>query len=266
MRTGARPLRIEYVSTLRLLPAILTSLALLGACGQGGSSSSSAASSSRHAPGGVSGALAAGEEAAAAASAAAPARTGAPVVLFLGDSLTAGYGLSGDDAYPAVVARRLDEEGIAAKVVNAGISGDTTAGGLARLDWLLRQQPAVVVVALGANDGLRAVPLEETERNLREIVRRSRETGARVVIAGMMLPPNYGPAYTLGFQAIFPKLARELEVALIPFLLEKVAAEPQLNLADGIHPNVEGQKLVGETVLPFVVRELGKGSDVGGAP
>ncbi|HEX4951890.1 MAG TPA: arylesterase [Thermoanaerobaculia bacterium] len=240
------------MSTPRLLPALLTSLALLAACGQGSPSSTSTAPTSQRAPGGLSGALTAGAEAAAAGETATPAPAGAPVVLFLGDSLTAGYGLDGEHAYPAVVARRLEQEGLAAKVVNAGISGDTTAGGLARLDWLLRQEPAVVVVALGANDGLRGVPLDDTEGNLREIVRRSREAGARVVLAGMMLPPNYGPAYTQGFQAIFPKLAREQGVALIPFLLEGVAAEPQLNLADGIHPNAQGQKLVAETVLPYL--------------
>lgn len=182
--------------------------------------------------------------------AAAPApRESAPLVVFLGDSLTAGYGLAEDQAYPAVIRERLAAEGVAARVVNAGISGDTTAGGLARLDWLLRQKPSVVVVALGANDGLRGVPLAQTESNLRRILERLQAAGARPLLAGMMIPPNYGPDYTRGFAALYPRLARELAVPLIPFLLAGVAAEADLNQADGIHPTAEGQKELAETVL-----------------
>ncbi len=185
--------------------------------------------------------------------AAAPApRESAPLVVFLGDSLTAGYGLAEDQAYPAVIRERLAEEGVAARVVNAGISGDTTAGGLARLDWLLKQKPSVVVVALGANDGLRGVPLAETESNLRRILERLQAAGARPLLAGMLIPPNYGPDYTQGFAALYPRLAHELEVPLIPFLLAGVAAEAGLNQADGIHPTAEGQKKLAETVLGYL--------------
>jgi acyl-CoA thioesterase-1 len=172
-----------------------------------------------------------------------------PLVVFLGDSLTAGYGLGEDQAYPALVQGALEERNIRIRIVNAGVSGDTTAGGVSRLDWLLRQEPDVVVVGLGANDGLRGLPLEMSERNLREIVTRSLGAGAGVLLVGMKLPPNYGPEYTSGFEAIYPKLAEELDVPLMPFLLEGVAADPNLNLPDGIHPNAQGQRRIARNVL-----------------
>jgi len=172
-----------------------------------------------------------------------------PLVVFLGDSLTAGYGLSADEAYPAHVAELLAARGVRARILNAGVSGDTSAGGLARLDWFLRQHPDVVVVELGGNDGLRGQPLEATESNLRAIVRRSRAAGARVLLVGMQIPPNYGPEYASGFAALFPRLAREEDVDLLPFLLEGVAADPALNQPDGIHPNAEGQKIVARNVV-----------------
>jgi acyl-CoA thioesterase-1 len=185
-------------------------------------------------------------------------RPDAPLVLFLGDSLTAGYGLSEEEAFPALVAGRLAEMGIEARVVNAGVSGDTTAGGLTRLPWLLRQKPAVVVVALGGNDGLRGLPLAQTEENLRGILKGCKEAGAEVILAGMLIPPNYGADYFAGFRDLFPRLSRELDLPLIPFLLEGVAAEPDLNLPDGIHPTSEGQKRVTENVLPYVLEALGR--------
>jgi acyl-CoA thioesterase I len=198
-----------------------------------------------------------GQEGAAGRSAAAAARTPAPTVLFLGDSLTAGLGLSEEEAYPARIAAALEARGIAARVVNAGVSGDTTAGGLSRLGWLLRQRPAVVVVALGANDGLRGLPVEQTEANLRRIIEECRRQRARVLLAGMRLPPNYGADYVRRFEAIFPRLARELDVPLEPFLLEGVAADPTLNQADGLHPNAEGQRRVAEHLLPYLLEVLG---------
>lgn len=179
-----------------------------------------------------------------------------PRVVFLGDSLSAGYGLAEEDAFPAVVARRLAERGHPIHLVNAGVSGDTTAGGLARVDWVLRQKPAVLVVELGANDGLRGQPLAGIESNLRAIVERGKAAGARVLLTGMLIPPNYGKQYADGFAAIFPRLAQELDVPLVPFLLEGVAAEGQLNQADGIHPTAEGARRVAETVLPYVERLL----------
>jgi acyl-CoA thioesterase-1 len=178
------------------------------------------------------------------------------VVVFLGDSLTTGLGLAEEQAFPAVVGERLAEGGVRVRVVNAGVSGDTTAGGLRRLAWVLRQKPDVVVVGLGANDGLRGLPLAETERNLREIVRRARQAGARVVLLGMRLPPNYGPDYAEGFAVMYPRLARELDVPFVPFLLAGVGGDPDLNLPDGIHPNVEGQKRVAENVLPILRQVL----------
>ncbi|HSM15254.1 MAG TPA: arylesterase [Thermoanaerobaculia bacterium] len=169
-------------------------------------------------------------------------------MVFLGDSLTAGLGLAEEEAYPALVGAELERRGLPVRVVNAGISGDTSAGGLERLDWQLAQDPDVVVVELGANDGLRGQPLESIEANLRAIVERSRAAGAEVVLAGMKIPPNYGPDYAAGFEAIYPRLAGELGARLIPFLLEGVAADPALNLPDGLHPNVEGHKLVARAV------------------
>lgn len=186
----------------------------------------------------------------------APSAAPLTTVVFLGDSLTAGLGLEENQAYPALVGEALAAKGLAVRVVNAGVSGDTTAGGLARLDWLLTQKPAVVVVALGANDGLRAQPLATIEATLREVVERAKAAGARVVLAGMRMPPNYGPEYTRDFQAIYPRLAREQGVILLPFLLEGVAAVPDLNQADGIHPTAEGQRriaaLVTEKLEPLV--------------
>jgi len=179
-----------------------------------------------------------------------------PLVVFLGDSLTAGYGLGGEQAYPALVEKRLEEEGIPVKVLNAGVSGDTTAGGLARLDWLLSQKPDVVVVGLGGNDGLRGLPLEQAEHNLREIVRRAKAAGARVLLLGMQIPPNYGPEYAKGFSDMYPNLAKEMNVPLVPFLLEGVGGVADLNQADGIHPTAEGQEKVADLVTPYVAEVL----------
>jgi len=173
-----------------------------------------------------------------------------PLVVFLGDSLTAGLGVAEEEAYPALAAARLVSEGRAVRILNAGVSGDTSAGGLRRLEWLLAQNPDVVVVGLGANDGLRGLPLGETESNLRRIVSRSREAGARVVLLGMMVPPNYGPVYAPGFAELYSRIARDLEVALVPFLLEGVGGRPELNQADGIHPTAEGHRLMAQTVYP----------------
>ena len=173
----------------------------------------------------------------------------APRVVFLGDSLTAGLGLGEEAAYPALVGELLAERGVAVRIVNAGVSGDTSAGGLARVDWLLTQKPEILVVALGANDGLRGQPVAAIEANLREIVRRARAAGSQVVLAGMKMPPNYGPDYTRDFEALYARLARELALPFIPFLLEGVAADPALNQVDGIHPTAEGQRKIADLVI-----------------
>jgi acyl-CoA thioesterase-1 len=170
-------------------------------------------------------------------------------VLCLGDSLTEGYGLALDEAYPALLEQRLHAEGRAdVRVINAGISGSTSASGPARLRWQLRGKPDVLLLALGANDGLRGLDLAVTRRNLDEVIRLARGAGLRVLLAGMKLPPNYGEAYTREFERMYAELAQANGVALLPFLLEGVAGRPELNLPDGIHPNARGQAIVAETV------------------
>ena len=174
------------------------------------------------------------------------------LIAFLGDSLSAGMGVEEEEAFPRIVRDRLRDLGWSVEVLNAGVSGDTTAGGVSRLKWILRQNPQIVVVELGANDGLRGMSVEMTEANLRQMINGAKEHGARVLLAGMKVPPNYGAEYAEQFNALFPKLAAELEVPLVPFLLSGVAAEPELNQADGIHPNSVGHLRVAETLVPFV--------------
>jgi acyl-CoA thioesterase-1 len=173
-------------------------------------------------------------------------------VVFLGDSLTAGLGLSADEAWPTLVAADLAAAGTPIRAVNAGVSGDTSAGGLRRLAWLLRQRPDVVVVELGANDGLRGQPVAGVEANLRAIVERSRAAGARVLLLGLQMPPSLGGDYARQFADLYPRLARELDVPLVPFMLAGVAGDPAFNLPDGIHPNAEGQRRVAATVRPHL--------------
>ena len=174
------------------------------------------------------------------------------LIAFLGDSLSAGMGVEEDEAFPMILQERLRELGWSVEVLNAGVSGDTTAGGVSRLNWILSQDPQIVVVELGANDGLRGMSVDKTEANLRQMIVRAEEAGARVLLAGMMVPPNYGAEYAERFNAVFPSLAAELDVELVPFLLSSVAAVPELNLADGIHPNPAGHLRVAETVLPHL--------------
>lgn len=174
------------------------------------------------------------------------------LVIFLGDSLTAGMGLAQDEAFPALIEAELIARGLLVQVVNVGVSGDTTAGGLRRLGWVLRQRPRVLVVGLGANDGLRGLPLETIEANLREIIGQARGSGSKILLLGMRMPPNYGPEYTHGFAALFPRIAEEMDVSLVPFLLEGVAGRPELNLSDGIHPNARGHERIAENVLPYL--------------
>jgi acyl-CoA thioesterase I len=176
------------------------------------------------------------------------------VILFYGDSLTAGYGLSTEEAFPAIIGKKLQEKGMPVKVVNAGLSGETSAGGLNRLEWVLKQPVDIFVLELGANDGLRGLPLDQTQKNLQSIIDKvsAKYPKAKIVIAGMMVPPNMGPDYTASFRKIFPELARKNKATLIPFLLQDVAGQEKLNIADGIHPNVEGHKIVAENVLKVI--------------
>lgn len=176
---------------------------------------------------------------------------GGDVILFFGDSLTAGYGLEDtNDAFPALIQQRLDSLDMNYDVVNAGLSGETTSGGRNRLEWVLEPNVKIFVLELGANDGLRGVPVNETRENLQAMIDVVKEKNpeATIILAGMQIPPNLGPEYTTEFKAIFPELAERNEVALIPFLLEDVAGIPELNQGDGIHPTVEGQKIVAENV------------------
>jgi len=176
------------------------------------------------------------------------------VILFYGDSLTAGYGLSTEEAFPALIEKRLIQKGKAIKVVNAGLSGETSAGGLNRLDWILKQPVDIFVLELGANDGLRGLPLDQTQKNLQGIIDKvaAKYPNAKIVIAGMLVPPNMGPDYTASFRKIFPEIAKKNKATLIPFLLQGVAGDEKLNIADGIHPNVEGHKIVAENVLKVI--------------
>jgi len=173
-----------------------------------------------------------------------------PRVVFLGDSLTAGFGVAVDEAFPAVLGRLLEAEGLPIDVVNAGVSGDTSAGGLSRTAWTLRQHADIVVLCLGGNDGLRGQPPANTAANLRKIIELATEARARVLLVGVELPPNYGPDYTHEFSALFPALAAQTGVAFVPSLLTDVGGHTELNQADGIHPTAEGHRRAAANVLP----------------
>lgn len=174
---------------------------------------------------------------------------GRPRIVAFGDSLTAGFGVQIDESYPAQLQRRLDSLGYHYRVINAGVSGDTTAGGLRRVSWILNSKPELVILELGANDGLRGLPVDETHQNLRQIIRRLQEARVTVILAGMKLPPNYGHGYTAQFEAMYWTLAREHHVPFIPFFLEGVGGTSSLNQADGLHPTSEGYKVIVEHLL-----------------
>ena len=189
----------------------------------------------------------------------APSDTSGPRIVLLGDSLTAGYGLPLKQAYPTLLKERLDDAGLNYTIVNAGNSGDTSAGGLSRLDWALDGDVRVLIVALGGNDGLRGLPPEELTRNLSAIIERAQAHGIAVILAGMEAPPNFGRAYTSAFHQVYPTLARKYHIALIPFLLEGVAGSEALNQPDGIHPTATGARMVADNVWavlkPIVERD-----------
>ncbi|SKB39722.1 acyl-CoA thioesterase-1 [Salegentibacter holothuriorum] len=172
------------------------------------------------------------------------------VILFFGNSLTAGMGLETSEAFPALIQNRLDSLNYNYEVINAGLSGETTASGKNRINWVLNQDVDVFVLELGANDGLRGIPLEETRKNLQDIINSVKEKNpdTKIVLAGMQIPPNMGEAYTTEFKNIFPELAEKNNIALIPFLLEGVAGDPKLNQQDGIHPTAEGYEIVADNV------------------
>jgi len=171
-------------------------------------------------------------------------------ILFLGDSLTAGLGVAQAQAYPALIQEKIREQNLPFDVINAGISGDTTAGGLARLDWVLQKKIDILVLALGANDGLRGLPMAQTKANLQAIIDRvkAKNPGVKIVITGMQIPPNMGGDYGAAFRAVFADLARENNAALVPFLLEGVGGHDDLNQEDHIHPTAAGHKILAENV------------------
>lgn len=183
--------------------------------------------------------------------AAAPAR-----VVFLGDSLTDGYGVAKEDAYPALIAEKFKQAGRAVEVVNSSISGSTSASAVSRVKWNLKAKPDVLVLALGANDGLRGLSVKEMKKNLAEAIDLAQKNGIKVVLAGMKSLPNYGRRYGASFENVYMELAKEKRITLIPFLLEGVAGESHMNQADGVHPNEKGQHKMADVVYPFVEKAL----------
>jgi acyl-CoA thioesterase I len=213
----------------------LAALLLTAACNRGSQSTREAAPAPRPAP--------------APAASTTPNDSGHPKVVVLGDSLSAGYGLLELQAFPALLQEKLHVDGYQWEVVNAGISGDTSAAGLQRVDWALNQGDVrILILELGANDGLRGLPVSEMKKNLAAIIELAQEKRVSVLLAGMEAPPNFGPEYTVSFRQVYRDLARQYNVKFLPFLLDKVAGEPSLNQADGIHPNVDGTKIVADTV------------------
>ncbi len=180
------------------------------------------------------------------------------VVMFYGTSLTAGLGLQQEQAYPALIQKKIYSLDLPYQVINAGLSGETTAGGRSRIDWVLNQEVDVFVLELGANDGLRGVPVTESRRNLQAIIDAVRENNpdVKIILTGMQMPPNMGREYTQDFSNMFPELAEENDILLIPFLLENVGGIPELNQGDGIHPTAEGQEIMAETVWKVLEPEL----------
>jgi len=174
-------------------------------------------------------------------------------IIFYGDSITAGYGVGIEFAFPKLIESQLDKNGLAAEVINAGLSGETSAGGLTRIDWILNRKFDVFVLELGANDGLRGLPVEETSKNLQSIIDKvkAKYPETLIILAGMMVPPNMGPEYSRAFEEIYPKLAKSNELGLIPFLLKDVAGIEELNQPDGIHPNVQGHKIIAHNLYPY---------------
>lgn len=174
-------------------------------------------------------------------------------ILVLGDSLTEGYGIEAEKAFPALVEKELKSKGHDdIKVINGGVSGSTTASGLSRMKWFLKAKPDIIIIALGANDGLRGLKIAKSQENLESIITQSKEQGLKIILAGMLLPKNYGEQYRKDFEKMYQQLNEKHDLVLIPFLLEGVGGNPALNLADGIHPNEEGHKVVAKTVLKYL--------------
>lgn len=178
-------------------------------------------------------------------------------ILFLGDSLTEGLGVSKDRAYPSLVQDMIKTKlGKDVRVINGGVSGSTTADGLDRLVWYLKSDPSLIFVALGANDGLRGLDLEKSQENLEQIIQRAQESGAKVLLAGMLIPPNYGPEYTQRFEKMYQNIQEKYNLKSMPFLLEGIAGKKEFNQSDGIHPNAKGHEKIAQKVFAFIKDEL----------
>jgi len=179
-------------------------------------------------------------------------------ILFFGDSITAGYGVGKDQAFPALIQNKIDSLGLTYEVINGGLSGETSAGGLRRIDWMLQREIDIMILELGGNDGLRGIDLTTTKENLQKIIDKTQQKypGVKIILAGMQVPPNLGADYTRQFQDIYPELARENDLPLIPFILEGVGGVEELNLPDGIHPTAEGHKVIAETVWNELLKHL----------
>ena len=186
-----------------------------------------------------------------------------PVLLALGTSLTAGYGLPESDSFTFLLSKQLEADGLPIRIINGGVSGDTSAGGLARVDWLLDNTVTHVLIELGSNDALRGLAPTKTEENLEQLIKLLQDRGLKVMLAGMLAPPNLGPDYGTAFNGIYPRLAEKYQIPLYPFFLDGVAAERELNQADGIHPNAAGSKVIVDRIAPSVLSFL-KGEDIAG--
>jgi len=189
-----------------------------------------------------------------------PAFARGPIILDFGDSLTAGFGLPASQAFPTRLEAWLHQRGIEARVINAGVSGDTTSGGLVRLDWALAEKPDLVILALGANDALRGIDPSTVHDNLDKMIAKIQATGAKVLLLGMFAPPNWGQEYKQAFDRIFPELARTYHLSLYPFFLEGVAMKPELNQPDGLHPNERGVGVLVDRIAPVVAGLIGGAS------
>jgi len=185
-----------------------------------------------------------------------PARVYEGTIIALGDSLTAGQGVAEEEAYPAVLETKLQQDGYNWQVINAGISGETSSGALTRIEWIIAQKPDIVILETGANDGMRGIPVRVVRENINQAIQLLKAANIEIVLAGMQMLQNLGPEYTKQFKAVYPEIAEKQGVILIPFFLEQVAGTPSLNLPDFIHPTPEGHRIVAQTVYPFVVEAI----------
>lgn len=177
-------------------------------------------------------------------------------IVFLGDSLTEGYGVSRESAFPQLIQKKINDKKLNWKVVNSGVSGSTSASAESRLDWIFKGKPQIIVLALGANDGLRGINPNETYKNLKKAIEKIKGKNIRVILAGIYMPPNYGKKYTEDFRSTFIRLSKEYKITFVPFLLDEVAGKSDLNLPDGIHPNERGHQIIADRMFPLLEKEL----------